>query len=698
LTTLAEGSVNCSACDATYYFDDVTCARLPGNDSLGWVGCCAQCDGDKGHDCRPDNKGGELLTLLPLKQNWWRASKTTAEGYRCELDDACAFHQDDAASALGENNASSSLSSDATFGDGLCRRGHKGALCGACESRYYLDGVLNRCRKCRERHGVVRARGSPGRIAGFACVAVLCLAFLLVLIRRYGVKALVASFLEFLLQSDKLTGQTEVEHALAFAGDHQSDDDDDDEEEKEEEKKKEGTTTQKQQQKQQRRATFWRSVMTKTKCVVAAYQIINGMRETLPQVRFARLFDSTMRVLDVVAFDVIDIVSFDCVARLNYYERLVAQTLVFPLALVAVVLAATVFLTPQNRRFTVASYVLLAISYLLLPRCSSFAFQYFSCRTFDLGENRGNEKYLVVDSLLKCRGPRYRRWAPIAVLAIAIWPVGVPLLWTTILWNARRRINPAVVDGRVVRSPTRKKKEEEKNFDDDKDDDDDDVGKDAKARLLFAVSERKKIRLRDDDESLRPVAFLVDEYRPTMYLFPIFDGVRRIFLAGILVLFLQGSGSQIAIGLLGAAVSQTVYSGLQPYIERDDNLVADASQIQVSFMFFAALLDFMSREIGEKEAFFNGRLFGALLLFVYFGTFLVVLVVVLVGTVGTDDLQTAYRSATRRGTTKKNLELADLGHSAAGDTLVHCQHGGGHSSSSSSSSENDAKTKDEDPL
>ncbi|KAH8046932.1 hypothetical protein JL721_12273 [Aureococcus anophagefferens] len=84
----------------------------------------------------------------------------------------------------------------------------------------------------------------------------------------------------------------------------------------------------------------------------------------------------------------------------------------------------------------------------------------------------------------------------------------------------------------------------------------------------------QKLEQRANDPALRPIRFLYEEFEPRCCMFIVYEILRRVFLTGCLVMFLPGSISQIAIGLLGTMISYRIYNYYRPYIEEDDNIIS----------------------------------------------------------------------------------------------------------------------------
>ena len=78
---------------------------------------------------------------------------------------------------------------------------------------------------------------------------------------------------------------------------------------------------------------------------------------------------------------------------------------------------------------------LLYVLFFAFPLVSSRAFQAFDCEEFDDGTS-----FLRVDYSLSCNGAEYGRVVSLAWATIALYPIGVPLLYLALLLSARKAI------------------------------------------------------------------------------------------------------------------------------------------------------------------------------------------------------------------------------------------------------------------
>lgn len=96
-----------------------------------------------------------------------------------------------------------------------------------------------------------------------------------------------------------------------------------------------------------------------------------------------------------------------------------------------------------------ASYMLLLLSFVVLPSCSLMIFTYFGCVSYDLGdydyvdgvfvEVEDPLSVLAADATIECYGPRYNSWGWYVGLMIAVYPVGECFFVVGVVYLFRRR-------------------------------------------------------------------------------------------------------------------------------------------------------------------------------------------------------------------------------------------------------------------
>ena len=149
-TTSGEGKTGCFTCLQGYYrvpFEagesglscsntsalQEQCANAEDPNDCVFKDCCEPCDvlGSGVGTCDAQT----TLEALPVKPRYWRATELEETIYRCYYRKSCK-----GSLQPGPNQTS--------YGDGLCRKGHKGPLCNVCENNYYFSFTNLTCDEC----------------------------------------------------------------------------------------------------------------------------------------------------------------------------------------------------------------------------------------------------------------------------------------------------------------------------------------------------------------------------------------------------------------------------------------------------------------------------------------------------------------------------------------------------------------------
>ena len=155
---------------------------------------------------------------------------------------------------------------------------------------------------------------------------------------------------------------------------------------------------------------------------------------------------SVAALLDV--FDVLNLsidalgLPLSCLQLGSFFNQLlflVMSPCVLGLLVLAFSMATEVYAKRKSANFTAglirALPYLLYILFFAFPLVSSRAFQAFDCEGFDDGT-----RFLRADYSLDCNDVEHRRVVSLAWVAIALYPVCVPLLYLALLLSARKAI------------------------------------------------------------------------------------------------------------------------------------------------------------------------------------------------------------------------------------------------------------------
>jgi hypothetical protein len=311
--------------------------------------------------------------------------------------------------------------------------------------------------------------------------------------------------------------------------------------------------------------------------------------------------------LTFVNLDLIDMMRVGCVTPINFYGKLFFVTLV-PIALSALLYALARYQQEMRNKCTKA---FLLLTFIIFPSVSTTVLRAFPCRSFDDGTS-----LLKADYSIDCNAPGRPGYRFYAVLMTLVYPVGIPVLYLNVLWMQRKDICPE------------RKQEWKKlwccsgfklswrswswrffNFD-------------YPPPSLSIADEKELLKVRDNmlcDKSddaralLRSTQFLFKEYEPRYWWFEVFECVRRLMLTGGTVFFLEGSATQIAVGILVSLVSIHMYADTHPFIDKMDDRLAMAAQWSIFFTLFSGLL--LKTKVPKDDS-YNLAFFSGLLIFV----------------------------------------------------------------------------------
>ncbi|TFJ84058.1 hypothetical protein NSK_004532 [Nannochloropsis salina CCMP1776] len=183
-------------------------------------------------------------------------------------------------------------------------------------------------------------------------------------------------------------------------------------------------------------------------------------------------------------------------------------------------------------RFSVERYTSRMITFwfwiilLIYPAVSRVVLGAVNCRTLDNGR-----RYLVSDFTIDCRSRYYLRYMPLIVLALTVYPVGIPVMFFLLL-KYRRNVHPW-------------------------------------------------------DENL---SFLYKTYRRRYWWFEIYELLRKLFLTGLIIFIAAGTATQLAIACLVCAVTMCLHLRLQPYEEQSDDTLQGFALAEILLVTYCALL------------------------------------------------------------------------------------------------------------
>ena len=191
-----------------------------------------------------------------------------------------------------------------------------------------------------------------------------------------------------------------------------------------------------------------------------------------------------------------------------------------------------------------------------------------------------------------------------------IYPIGVPVVCGTVLYLNRGRLDPHLIDA------TTSAGSDEKGAGDSSVGDVTAKGNVQASLPAEAVAPVRMgcdaaVEQRENDESVQWMASLYEAYEPRCYYFEIIELARRLLLSAALVLFFDGTLSQIVCGCLIAYAFMEVYQQFSPYLSDYDDQCSDVSQNVTFLTLFATLL--LSADVSDEDGWSGPVLAGVMI-------------------------------------------------------------------------------------
>ena len=208
---------------------------------------------------------------------------------------------------------------------------------------------------------------------------------------------------------------------------------------------------------------FWKSVRTKIKIIVAAWQITSSTEFVFLRIKLPKSFSKVMRLFGVLGLAIFDVGSTKCFLGWSYFEELLFVTLA-PFGFILLLWIVYWLInwcrwrwwcwcciwdeTQQRTKDTWNNfkYWTLFFIYIILPSVSSYVITYLRCERFDRGDKKDLE-VMAVELSVNCRSTRYKGWRIYDIIMIVIWPVGTTLGLAILLWLNRKELNPEIFNG-----------------------------------------------------------------------------------------------------------------------------------------------------------------------------------------------------------------------------------------------------------
>jgi len=165
-------------------------------------------------------------------------------------------------------------------------------------------------------------------------------------------------------------------------------------------------------------------------------QVMQGVKGVF-DIQWPSAFKELLSLFTIVDFDFVKLVPLECSLQYDFLDLIVIRTIA-PLVVVVLLLLLSLFATrakmPAMQHVTVNGALVLV--FLCYPGVTQVVFRFFQTQEFEGGFGT----FLVADYSIDVNGSAYQRMTPFAVIMIFVWPVGVPLFITVLLWRNRRTL------------------------------------------------------------------------------------------------------------------------------------------------------------------------------------------------------------------------------------------------------------------
>ena len=279
---------------------------------------------------------------------------------------------------------------------------------------------------------------------------------------------------------------------------------------------------------------------------------------------YPRLYQKLLDVIALANFNLSWMPSAGCVLDVDFHVELIAAT-TGPFVLVALLGLTYLVSVHRNRKSWPAlsavrrkhANSVIVVILLCYSSASSAVFRTFACDSLD-----GGKLYLRSDYRIECDSPKHKRFQIYAAFMIAVYPLGIPLLFALLLYRSRKALT--------------------------------------------------NTSLRNDSEDLvqQSTSNLWKPYKPSAFYYEMVECGRRVMLTGVVVFIYPNTAAQIAVTLAIAFLFAFTSERLDPYDSYWDGWVSRIGHVMVVLTMYVALLAKVdvSGEGSQSQALFAGIL------------------------------------------------------------------------------------------
>ena len=229
-----------------------------------------------------------------------------------------------------------------------------------------------------------------------------------------------------------------------------------------------------------------------------------------------------------------------------------------------------------ERQCSTIAFVILFVTY---PNCSSTIFAYLSCKVFDQPGEDG-ASYLAADLSLECSSVSYMGLLPYAYMMVLLYPIGVPLYYSALLYRSRFELHELRTLEMLVKNERDSIELQQRLY-----------GAEGVAQNAQANVRRMERKIERLVDRLDPItAKLITGYELRCFWFEVFECVRKIVLIGVPILFEEGSTEQLFAAVVICFMTFGVYCALDPFEDDGDDRLSRLCQIELFFAILCTLI------------------------------------------------------------------------------------------------------------
>ncbi|CAM9539354.1 unnamed protein product, partial [Laminaria digitata] len=291
-------------------------------------------------------------------------------------------------------------------------------------------------------------------------------------------------------------------------------------------------------------------------------------------VTYPGVYQTFLSSVNIINLDLGFLISAGCLwPGIDFHDRLLAVT-IWPIGVICLLAMTYAVALRRNSgsddsiRDNIRNKHLTAVLLLLFfvySSVSSTVFGMFACDPLDDGE-----EYLRADYRIMCTDAKHIALQAYAAIMIAVYPVGIPLLFAVLLYHHR------------------------------------DVLSDPRA----------------NKEAAQSIASIWAPYRPSRFYYEVIECARRIMLTGVVVFIYPNSTAQIAITIINSFFFFVVSEALSPYKAVSDTWLSRFGHVLIFFSMFNVLL---LRVDASQESSQSQRILGAVFVAGHVATIVAVL-------------------------------------------------------------------------